>query len=100
MQLKLAMQGWETERGARMGAGPRAVVCCSATAVPCAAAPAAGGGIGARTPQRLRETLCLIPQVAVFLVAMLSITRAPGMGWSSARSAPSSAQAGDVKIEI
>lgn len=34
MQLKLAMQEWETERGAWMGAGPRAVVCCSATAVP------------------------------------------------------------------
>lgn len=80
MQLKLAMEEQKTEREAWMGAGPGAVVCCSVTAVPRAAAPAAGGWLGARTPRRLRETGCLILQVTVLLLTMLSIAQVPRDG--------------------
>lgn len=65
------------ERDAWMGAGPGAVVCCSATAEPSVAAPAAGGWLGAHTPWWLRETGFLILQVTMFLL-MLSIAQVPG----------------------
>ena len=71
------MQEQKTECEAWTGAGPRAVVCCSATAVPCVAAPAAGEQLRARTPRRLRETGSLILQVAVLLLTMLSIAQVP-----------------------
>lgn len=71
------MQEWKREREARPGAGPGAVVFCSATAIPCVAGPADGGQICARTLRRLRETGCLILQVVLFLLTMLSIARVP-----------------------
>lgn len=70
MRLQLAMPEWKMQCDAGMGVGPGAIVCCGATAVPCAAAPASGG--------RLREMGCLILQVAVFLLMMLSIVQVPG----------------------
>lgn len=70
MQLQLAMQEWKMERDAGMGVGPGAVVCCSAIAVPCVAAPAAGG--------RLWELGCLILQVAALLLTMFRIVQVPG----------------------
>lgn len=81
MQLKLAREEQKTEREAWMGAGPGAVVCCSVAAVPRAAAPAAGGWLGARTPAGNR-----LSHPAGHSVALNDAQHRPGpRGWAGVK---------------